>query len=565
MTALTAARWMAAAFPLLLTGCGTAVRPLPTAAPAESVAGVPTGNGLEASPVDDPVALVIEASERHYREGERELARGHVDRARLAFDRALGLLLEWPDGGRAEPRLRDQFDRLVDAISAREVRAYAEGDGFTETRYEPASIDELLRLSATLTPATGSGLEAAAGDAAPHDVPIVLNPRVLAFIELFQGRLHDFIAEGLARGSQYLPMIQDVFRSEGLPLDLAYVPLVESAFKTNALSRARAKGIWQFMSVTAHEHGLRQDWYVDERSDPEKATVAAANYLASLVKMFEGDWHLALASYNSGPGRVQRAMRRSRLTDFWKIAARPGLLPRETRDYVPMVLAAIVIARNPAQYGFQTGPATSVPHETVVLPRPVDLRRLAEWADTTLDVIQTLNPALRRWTTPVRDTAYPVRVPLGTGDLIRFRVADARSVELASLRWHTVKAGESLSSIARTLRVTRADLAEANLLRVSARLTPGQQLIVPHEPAVLMAGAAPSPGVPPVVWAGTPALPELVRVTYSVRRGDTLGSIARRFGTSVAFLQSWNGLRDTRIQVNQRLTVYTAHTDSAAN
>ena len=176
---------------------------------------------------------------------------------------------------------------------------------------------------------------------------------MLAYIELFQGRLHDFIQEGMIRGGKYLPMIQSVFRAEGLPLDLAYVPLVESAFKPNALSRAKAKGVWQFMAGTGAENGLRRDWYIDERSDPEKATVAAAKYLQTLSKMFDGDWHLALASYNGGPGRMQRAIKRAGgVDDFWKLAAKAKLLPRETREYVPMILAAIVIARNPAQYGF---------------------------------------------------------------------------------------------------------------------------------------------------------------------------------------------------------------------
>jgi membrane-bound lytic murein transglycosylase D len=220
-----------------------------------------------------------------------------------------------------------------------------------------------------------------------------------------------------------------------------------------------------------------------------------------------------------------------------------------------MVLAAIVVARNPAQYGFEVEAAESAPHETVVLPRAVDLRRLAEWADTTVDVIQVMNPELRRWTTPVHDAAYAVRVPLGSGDLIRFRVADAESLDLASLRWHTVRAGESLASIARGLRVARTDLAEANALSVSARLQPGQRLIVPHEPAVLLTGGGP----PLFAGVGTAAaLPEVVRVTYTVRPGDTLGSIARRFGASVASLQSWNSLRGTRILTHQLLTVYTA-------
>src|SRR5207248_1152122 len=237
-------------------------------------------------------------------------------------------------------------------------RALATGDGFTEKKYEPASIDELLSTPAAPAPASPSTPAAlkdvVASDVQSnrHDVPIPVNQRVLSYIQMFQGRLHDFIEEGMKRGSKYLPMIQNVFRAEGLPLDLAYVPLVESAFKPNALSRVNAKGVWQFMAGTAAENGLRRDWYIDERSDPEKATVAAARYLKTLSKPFNRDWHLALASYNGGPGRMQRAIKRSGTDSFWKLAEKPKILPRETREYVPMILAAIVIARTPSQYGF---------------------------------------------------------------------------------------------------------------------------------------------------------------------------------------------------------------------
>ena len=165
--------------------------------------------------------------------------------------------------------------------------------------------------------------------------------------------MRDYVQESLARGSKYLPMIQNVFRAEGLPLDLAYIPVIESGFKPNALSKASAKGPWQFMKPTAQDHGLKTDWYIDERSDPEKATVAAAKYLKTLHRMFDGDWHLVLAAYNGGLGRLQRAMRSSGADDFWSLAESPRHLPRETREYVPLILAAIIVAKNPAQYGFE--------------------------------------------------------------------------------------------------------------------------------------------------------------------------------------------------------------------
>ena len=485
--------------PALVAACGRGVQQKAKAheQPTPPQANQPAPTPAPAAPpaAEDPVLALIATSQQHFVAGQKALSDGHVGAAKQEFDKAMGVLLDSPYGGRVEPRLREHFDRLVDRISAYEVKALTQGDGFTEKQYEPASIDELLAVSATLLPpAPTAELQEAVGadlQTSSHDIPIPLNQRVLAFVQLFQGRLHDFLQEGLQRGAQYLPMIQDVLRAEGLPLDLAFVPLVESAFKPNALSRAKAKGVWQFMRGTGLENGLRQDWYIDERSDPEKATVAAAKYLGTLAQMFDGDWHLALASYNGGPGRVQRAMKRSKLTDFWALAGKPRVLPRETRDYVPMILAAIVIARNPAQYGFELIPSARHTYDTVALYRPVDLRRIAEWADTTIDEIQALNPELRRWTTPVRGGAYLLKVPAGAAERVTAQLADATATELASLNWYTVKKGDTLATIAKKLRVSRADLAEANFLKTSARVATGHKLVVPREAAALMAPSRP--------------------------------------------------------------------------
>jgi membrane-bound lytic murein transglycosylase D len=526
-----------------------------------------------APPVEDPVLTLIAESDRHFKAGQDALAAGHFEAARQEFDRALAVLAESSFGGRTEPRLREHFDRLVDRISTYEVKALAQGDGFAEKPSEPASIDELLAASATLTPATPELKDAVTKDVAAteYDIPMPLNQRVLSFVSLFQGRLHDFLEEGMKRGSKYLPMIQSVFKAEGLPLDLAYVPLVESAFKTNALSRTKARGVWQFMRATGIENGLRQDWYIDERSDPEKATYAAAKYLTTLGKMFDGDWHMALASYNGGPGRMQRAAKRGRSEDFWTLAARSNLLPRETRDYVPMILAAIIIAKNPAQYGFEF--ETEDPHdfEVVELPSAIDLRRIAEWTNTTIDEIQALNPELRRWTTPVRDEVYQLKVPAGGADLVRLRLVGAESSEFASLNWYVVKKGETLATVARRLKVSRTDLAEANFLKATARINPGQKLVVPRETTTLMASrtdlpipaaeARPTTQDKVVQAVNTRPTTDLAKVTYQVRRGDTLAAIARRFSTTVTAIRQWNRLPNSQIRAGARLTIYTGRSN----
>jgi len=321
------------------------------------------------------------------------------------------------------------------------------------------------------------------------------------------------------------------------------------------------------MAGTAVENGLRRDWYIDERSDPTKATVAAAKYLKTLVNLFSGDWHLALASYNGGPGRVQKAIQRVGVDDFWALADNPKVLPRETREYVPMILAAIIIARNPAQYGFEIELEGPPEYDTILLPRPVDLRRVAEWAGTTIDQIQALNPELRRWTTPLKDAQYELKVPAGTADLVSARLQDAPPVELVSLKWYTVKKGETLPAIARALKVAQTDLAEANDLKTNARVTAGQKLIVPREATVLMAARTERPvpvadsrpiDTPAPLLAQSSTNSNRVKVSYVVREGDTLSSIARIFRTTVASLQTWNKIQGTTIATGARLTIYTA-------
>jgi membrane-bound lytic murein transglycosylase D len=547
-------------------GCGSNPKAQVPATPAPAPQRTPPPVE-EPTPAPDPIASLIETSQKHFETGERELKVGHLERARTEFDRAVDVMLESPYGARTDARMREHFDRLVDRINAYEVTALGQGDGFAEKRYEPASIDELLKIATFPKPDAGAQTtEAVKQDlaATEHDIPIAQNSRVLSYVELFQGRLHDFIQDGLTRGTKYLPMIQSVFRAEGLPLDLAYIPIIESGFKPNALSKASAKGPWQFMKATALENGLHHDWYIDERSDPEKATIAAARYLKTLNKLFDGDWNLVLAAYNGGLGRVQRAVKRSGKEDFWELSASSKYLPKETREYVPLILAAIIVAKNPAQYGFDIVAHDPISYDKVTVPRAVDLRRVAEWTGTSIDEIQSLNPQLRRWTTPVKYPTFELKVPTGTGSQFQARLAEAAPGDMTALKWYTVRSGESLATIARKLKVSRVDLAEANSMSVKSRVRSGQELIIPRAPATLLA-ARTDREAPAEMAArpltGTATIPDTrstrreTPIVYRVKRGDTLSSIAELFDTTVSRIKTLNKLRGNTIAAGARLKI----------
>jgi membrane-bound lytic murein transglycosylase D len=265
---------------------------------------------------------------------------------------------------------------------------------------------------------------------------------------------------------------------------------------------------------------------------------------------------------------VKRALTRSRKNDFWQLTSSTRWLPRETREYVPMILAAVIIAKNPAQYGFDIVPVTPTPTETVTVPEALDLRRVAEWAGVPMDDIQKLNTEFRRWTTPVKKGEYTVKVPQGTADSVKAGLAASAPNQLNALQFHTVKRGETLATIARKLRVNRTDLAEANYLRVTSRVNVGARLVIPRMPsAALLARAATTDvektaeSIVADVLENTSAVEPMVENraavktvrTYTVRRGDTLYKIAQRFGKTVNQLKAWNKLRTTNLQVGTRL------------
>jgi membrane-bound lytic murein transglycosylase D len=520
--------------------------------PARHVAGRPATTSAE-----DPIARTITAADAHLAAGIEQSKAGHLTRAREEFDRALDLYLNARGGALAEPRLAASYRRTLEAIQLHEFESLAAGDGFTENLPEPASIDEVAGLSVETAEVSEELRHAAEESVRPGDgsLGIEVNDAVLACIDLYQGPLREWFAEALERGGRYLPRIREVFASEGIPTDLAYVALVESAFKTGALSRAKAKGVWQFIPSTGRRFGLQQDWWVDERSSPEKSTRAAAQYLKWLYEAFQ-DWNLALAAYNAGEGRVARSIDKHGTENYWELVENRALA-RETRNYVPMIHAAILVAREPEKYGFQVTPEPLLTFDTVPVSGALDLRVVAECANTGVSRIQLLNPELRRLATPAGRT-WPVKVPSGSGPATRECLEAIPAERRVTFRTHVLRKGETLSALSRMYGSRPQDIAAANGLASSKRLARGTELIIPvPPPAAAIKPAAPVKTATTVSPAAPRAASERVRVNYRVKSGDTLTRIAARFNTTVRNIMSWNkGVRPSRLAAGDLLTVY---------
>lgn len=497
----------------------------------------------------DPAPAVIAQAEAHLEAGLAAADAGDADAARNAFDRAVETLAGFPGGALADPRVADAYRRAIETIHVRDVElAAADSEDDAAAPAEPAAIDAVAALPVSDAPASAESIAQAqaAVAAEAHDLEIELNDAVLSCLDLYQGRLRDWFQEALSRGQQYLPGIRRVFAEEGIPQDLAYLALVESAFKTSAYSRAKAKGVFQFISATGKRYGLRVDWWVDERSDPDKATRAAARYLKDLHALF-GDWNLAMAGYNAGEGKVLRGMSRYKTSDYWQLR-KTRALRRETKNYVPLIHAAIVIAKAPHSYGFVVTPDARPEFESVSVAGAYDLRVVAECAGQPVEALRELNPELRRLATPA-DRSYELRVPPGSGGVLRTCLDQLPADKKVAYRKHVVRRGQTLASIARANGVSAQAIAEANLIASQRRLRPGTELVIPvpaGRSAVVAARREAS-------RAGAKAHDY---VAYRIQPGDTLSSIAEEHGTTVRRLQGWNGLTGTRISAGSVLRIY---------
>ncbi|HWP34214.1 MAG TPA: transglycosylase SLT domain-containing protein, partial [Thermodesulfobacteriota bacterium] len=336
------------------------------------------------------------------------------------------------------------------------------------------ALDEEERAIRRALPETAEGPEAAEPT---FDIPIVVNRQVERWIEYFQtaGRKH--MALWLARSGRYIPLMQAILKEHGLPTDLVYLALIESGFSTSAYSPARALGPWQFIASTARRYGLRIDWWIDERRDPEKSTIAAANYLKDLYDMF-GSWYLAAAGYNAGEGRIIRAVDLYDTDDFWKIAER-RYLRAETREYVPKLIAAAIIAKSPEKYGFaDIDYHDPLVYDKVTVPDATDLRVIARAAETTYEEIKRLNPELLRWATPPDYPGYEVKIPFGKKGIFERNFGRIAPDERITYRRHVVRRGDTLLGVAAAYGAPVEQLRRLNGLRGSL-LRVGQSLVVP--------------------------------------------------------------------------------------
>ena len=494
------------------------------------VPGAPAAAASEDAAKAAKVQQLIAGAEAKYRSGVDNYQAGHLDAARVDFDSAVDLMLTSGLDLKADAQLSDEFDHLLNAVNGLEMSALKQGNGFSPA-LEAAPLDTAEEMTfppnAALTAKVTAELKTTRSD-----FPLVVNDYVAGFINYFTNspKGHATLTRSLERAGKYKDMIAKDLRAEGLPQDLIYLAAAESAFQPQAVNaHSGAGGMWQFMPFQG-AYGLERNGYFDERFDPEKSSIAYAKYMKTLYNQF-GDWYLAMAAYNWGPGNVQRSVMRTGYADFWELYRR-NVLPSATKNYVPGIIATIIMAKNPEQYGLdKMVPDAAVVSDTVTVDYGVDLRLVADVTDSSLTEVVALNPSLLRMTTP-RDMPFDLHIPVGTKEVFASRIKEIPEEKRSSWRFHVVRPGESLDGIAIALHAHVSDVAEANDLKADDGVEAGDELVIPVATA------------------------RMVRVArYGVRRGDTLVTVADRFGVTVEELRQWNHLSSNAVRPGRTLAV----------
>jgi len=556
---------------LLAAATARAEAPAPDIAAAglegSAVTAVPTASGVSVPP--EPVKPAArpdekaDAADADDPESQAEVDKGaaELEEVRKAEEKA-GLLPQAPGAGPRDGLTigLDSWDPLARDLAAAQGTSI---DGAPLADPAPSGLAQ-VRL-AELAGISEDELRA------KYDIPVELNDAVVAYIRFFQTDARVHFTKWLGRSTRFMPLMHGLLEKQGLPLDLVYLSMIESGFSSYAYSFAKAAGLWQFVVGTSRRYGLHTDFWVDERRDPVKATIAAARYLKDLKDRFRGDWYLAWAGYNAGEGKVDRAIRRESTRDFWRMMSKGRTLRAETKHYVPKLIAAALIAKHPERFGFKVDYAEPWDVDEVYIPDATDLHVIAKTAGLTIDQVRDLNPELRRFCTP--PGGWTIRLPKGTKDafLAEFQKLDAG--ERLSFTEHRVEKGEPLGKIARAYGVSEGAILRTNGLKSYRQVKVGRVLVIPMKQSRrgLLAGSqledrrsprlqgrSAAKTVAAVAPAPVRSKDDDRRQTYVVKAGDTLWTIANKFSTTVEHLKRLNNLtgrRASELQVGQRLAV----------
>ncbi len=523
-----------------LTGCDPKP-PVTTVAAAPQATAPAVQQAAPQAPAPAPATAeqrraqqLITQVERTFSSGEDHYHKGQLMLAKADFDNAVDMMLASGLDIKGDPQLDDEFNRILDAVNAMEMEALKRGNGFAPS-VEPSPADVANDVTFEVDPNLVATAKAELATT-KSDLPLVINDYVAGYINFFANtqKGHNTLLHSFQRSGRYRAMIQRVLQEEGVPQDLIYLAVAESGFQPQAVNgHSGAGGMWQFMPHG--DYGLTRNGYVDERFDPEKSTRAYAKYMKFLYNQL-GDWYLAMAAYDWGAGSIQRAVQKTGYADFWELYKRNNL-PGETKNYVPEILAAIIISRNLKQYGFEDiAPDPPIVPDTVPIDYAVDLRLVADVVDVEPQEVIALNPGLLRLTTPppsMLGGSFDLHLPSGTGTLFRQRISEIPEDRRTQWRYHRVTPDDSLTSVARSFHVTVDQLATVNQLHPGDPLDTVDALVIP---------------LPlPTASAHTEI--------YRARRGDTLVKIADRFGVSLDDLHRWNHLSGATVAAGQRIHV----------
>jgi membrane-bound lytic murein transglycosylase D len=507
--------------------------------PVPDQAAAPKATAAQQQQADDMAAAqrrvqqmqdLIAKVESSYNSGVKNYNGNHLEAARQDFDTAVDAMLSSGFDLKNDPQLSDEFDRIISAINSLELLALRQGNGFSPA-LEEAPVDAADEVTFAPNPEL-VGKVTAELKTTQSDLPLVINDYVAGWISAFTNKpaLHAHLKRSLERAGKYKDMISKILRDEGVPQDLIYQAVTESGFQPQVVNaKAGAGGMWQFLPNG--NYGLVRNGYFDERFDPEKSTIAYARYMKLLYSQ-TGDWYLAMAAYDWGLGRVQHLVSRTGYADYWELYRRGGL-PAETKAYIPSVIAAIIMARNPEQYGLtDLVPDRPVLSDTITTSYAIDMRLVADLTNSSVPEIVALNPALLRLSTP-RDIPYDLHIPPGTHDVYLDRIKDIPEENRAAWRFHVVKSGETLDEIAISLHARPAEVATYNEISATHAIEAGDELVIP------------------VAVASAPAGQQ----RYSLRRADTLVTVADRFGVTVEQLRQWNHLTSSKVAPGRSLYV----------